>query len=59
MTTETLPNNFDSCAKLILNKFGDKIELDKALYCSSCDIFKVALKCDKSRNCDKNECFQK
>jgi hypothetical protein len=50
ITNMELPTSFNSCAKKLLNTFGDKIEYSKQWYCVTCKIF-VDLSNQYMRNC--------
>ncbi len=56
MTPYNLPKSFNSCAKKLLDIFGEKIDYLKKWYCVSCAIF-VAIEEQHQRNC-KN-CLKK
>ena len=50
ITNMELPTSFNSCAKKLLDTFGEKIEYSKQWYCITCKMF-VNLNNQYMRNC--------
>ena len=51
ITNLKLPTSFNSCAKKLLNFFGEKIDYSKKWFCVSCELF-VTIE-QHQRNCKK------